>query len=530
MTKIGRNDPCPCGSGKKFKRCHGALAHLDRLQFEIPKMVARAQASEAQRQRQQGMGRPIISVQTETGHRLVAVRNRLMYSKGWKTFHDFLVDYIKTALGSGSGSDWGASELAKPSDQRHPILNWYQLVGEQQRTYITEPGKVSSAEMTGAIAAFMFLAYDLYALDHNAELQEKLVARLRNRDNFEGARYEVFVAATLIRAGFEIEFENEDDRTTTHCEFTATFTRTGKRFSVEAKHRAGARLRMGHLLIGALQKRANHPRIVFIDINMPDDGSEANGSALMNSAVRKLRGFEHKTINGQQLPPAYLIVTNTPWHHHLESTSFRCCMDVDGFQIPDFKANVMAPSLRAAIEARESHIELHELMRSIQDHSNIPATFDGDVPEFAFGDGAPRLVIGRHYLVTDHDAIERPGELTTATVMEAEKRAVCGLTLDNGTSIICTWPLSDEEIAAWRRHPDTFFGVVTQRSTKVETPLQLYDFFLDGFKQTPKERLLERMTGAPDFQELTRLDQPKLASIFAERSVYGAIAAGLKFA
>jgi hypothetical protein len=22
MTKVGRNDPCPCGSGKKFKRCH----------------------------------------------------------------------------------------------------------------------------------------------------------------------------------------------------------------------------------------------------------------------------------------------------------------------------------------------------------------------------------------------------------------------------------------------------------------------------------------------------------------------------
>ncbi|MGH8114496.1 MAG: SEC-C metal-binding domain-containing protein, partial [Rhodanobacteraceae bacterium] len=23
--KIGRNDPCPCGSGKKYKHCHGAL-------------------------------------------------------------------------------------------------------------------------------------------------------------------------------------------------------------------------------------------------------------------------------------------------------------------------------------------------------------------------------------------------------------------------------------------------------------------------------------------------------------------------
>ncbi|HEX4488655.1 MAG TPA: SEC-C metal-binding domain-containing protein [Terriglobales bacterium] len=24
--KIGRNDPCPCGSGKKYKKCHGTQA------------------------------------------------------------------------------------------------------------------------------------------------------------------------------------------------------------------------------------------------------------------------------------------------------------------------------------------------------------------------------------------------------------------------------------------------------------------------------------------------------------------------
>ncbi len=23
--KIGRNEPCPCGSGKKYKQCHGRL-------------------------------------------------------------------------------------------------------------------------------------------------------------------------------------------------------------------------------------------------------------------------------------------------------------------------------------------------------------------------------------------------------------------------------------------------------------------------------------------------------------------------
>jgi preprotein translocase subunit SecA len=26
FPKVGRNDPCPCGSGKKYKQCHGKLS------------------------------------------------------------------------------------------------------------------------------------------------------------------------------------------------------------------------------------------------------------------------------------------------------------------------------------------------------------------------------------------------------------------------------------------------------------------------------------------------------------------------
>jgi preprotein translocase subunit SecA len=26
MPRVGRNEPCPCGSGKKYKHCHGKLA------------------------------------------------------------------------------------------------------------------------------------------------------------------------------------------------------------------------------------------------------------------------------------------------------------------------------------------------------------------------------------------------------------------------------------------------------------------------------------------------------------------------
>ncbi len=26
VPRVGRNEPCPCGSGKKYKQCHGKLA------------------------------------------------------------------------------------------------------------------------------------------------------------------------------------------------------------------------------------------------------------------------------------------------------------------------------------------------------------------------------------------------------------------------------------------------------------------------------------------------------------------------
>lgn len=28
QPKVGRNDPCPCGSGKNFKKCCGVAANL----------------------------------------------------------------------------------------------------------------------------------------------------------------------------------------------------------------------------------------------------------------------------------------------------------------------------------------------------------------------------------------------------------------------------------------------------------------------------------------------------------------------
>ena len=520
MTKVGRNAPCPCGSGKKYKRCHGSPGRQEQFAQHIRNALARAETANVQRVRQQGLGKPIISTEF-AGHRVIAVKNRLLYSRKWRTFHDFLCDYIKTAI----GETWGNAEIAKPMEERHPILVWYQRVCEHQQRFINEPGRVHSASMTGAVAAYMHLAYDLYALDHNAKLQERLIGRLRDHNNFYGARYEVFVAATLIRAGFEIDFENEDDRSRSHCEFTATFTRTRRRFSVEAKHRASNRFRLGRQLHRALAKQADHERIVFIDINVPDHGTGTEVPRYLLAALADLRAFEERLLNGKRLPNAFLVVTNTPWHHHLDAEAFRSVVLADGFQIPDFKGDAAFPTLRAAIDAREHHIEIHELLRSMRDHSDIPSTFDGEIPEFAFGEGAPRLLIGQRYLIKDEAGNGRPGLLTTATVAENESKAYCGLTFDDGSSAIYTWPLSQKEMAAWRRHPDTFFGVLGQRTTKADSPLELYDFFHNAYRQTPRERLLELLASAPDIDGLRQLDQNALASIYAERCVNGVLAA-----
>jgi hypothetical protein len=63
----------------------------------------------------------------------------------------------------------------------------------------------------------------------------RLLGRLKDSANFQGAFYELFVANALIRAGFQLVLEHEGDGTSTHCEFAAVSCETGKRYWVEAK-------------------------------------------------------------------------------------------------------------------------------------------------------------------------------------------------------------------------------------------------------------------------------------------------------
>lgn len=78
--KIGRNDPCFCGSGRKYKHCHGRAQHTlpallasDRVEKSIIEQGRRHfekhKAQELQRQKQQGFPLfPGVPVYVELRH------------------------------------------------------------------------------------------------------------------------------------------------------------------------------------------------------------------------------------------------------------------------------------------------------------------------------------------------------------------------------------------------------------------------------------------------------------------------------
>ena len=193
-----------------------------RMQLE----AARFEAREHQRRLMQGLGRPIISWEGPNGLRFVAIGKMLRWSRAWRTFPDFLSDYIKHAL----TPEWGNAELKKPLEERHPLLQWYHKLCEFQRAQVKNANGIYQTQATGVVRAYLGLAYDLYLCQHNAELPELLLNRLRNAETFEGALYETRIIASLARAGFTIELEDESDASRSHCELTATHKETGRNF------------------------------------------------------------------------------------------------------------------------------------------------------------------------------------------------------------------------------------------------------------------------------------------------------------
>lgn len=263
-------------------------------------------------------------------------------------------------------------------------MQWYQLLREFGGTQKHRPGEVRKIESPPAqISALLSFAYDLYTLEHHGLLSERLVSRLKQPDLFQGARYEAFVAAACVRAGFDIELEDESDGSSTHCEFTARHRGTGAKYSVEAKSRtrsgflgqAGPRkplkeieADLNRLLVPALRKTANHDRIVFIDVNVPPSESSLLESTRFNKIGSQVLRLE-KNPQGPPLPAAIVFFTNFPYHFVEGGTDPLRGQAVllTGVNMPEFRAETADPNL-----VQTKHAPIIELHQSLLRHTAVP--------------------------------------------------------------------------------------------------------------------------------------------------------------
>ncbi|UVL89466.1 YecA family protein [Pseudomonas sichuanensis] len=508
MNKPGRNSPCYCNSGKKFKRCHGAPAYADLQQSAY---FQRHEAREFQRREQQGLGRPIISAKVDE-HRLVAVGNRLHAAKNWGTFHDFLRDYPRIAL----GEDWWQGEIQKSTDSQHRVVAWYTRACEQAALEL--PSDKVGTPSTGALSAYMHFAYDLYALKHSTHVESLLIERIKNTLSFSGATYEVRVAASFLRAGFTIEFEDETDRRSTHVEFVATHTRTGAKFSVEAKRREGARLRVNKLLFSALNKEAKYPRIVFIDTN---DGrlehhKRENIPMPLSETRTMLKKYAEDPI-GRTLPAAYVIATHTPQEHHLATVGVPLALLLLGFHVDDLQPGYK--NLLAQVEVRRRNLPVFELIESMSEHMRIPVSFDGEADVFATRQPSDKFQIGSRFIVTRPDGVEVDGLLESGFVMSGEKKAYCIFVTADGTRFMGAVPLTAVELEAYNQHPSTFFGTLdySARRKPIRTEMDCFNFLWASYEKASRDDLLEWMKESADISDLHLLSQPDIATHYCVR-------------
>lgn len=225
------------------------------------------------------------------GHRVWAIGSRVYPGRRPdETFHEFILDVLRETF----GEPWRAEQATLPKADRHFVFACFEELSVFLRQH-SDPEELAregqaSAEANGWVRYLLSLAWDVATLIHAGEPPAELLNRLRDRENYQGARYELAIAAIFARLDCAIRWLDPDPalRKVKHVEFEATHRPTGQTLAVEAKsrHRAGVLNQPGtpdpddplradargvrRLFIKAVEKAPEgQPYFIFIDINAP---------------------------------------------------------------------------------------------------------------------------------------------------------------------------------------------------------------------------------------------------------------------
>ncbi len=260
---------------------------MDFKDYDMPREAQEYfQKQQDERERMHASGNYMSHVHSEVeGKRFRIIGNRGCWRPAKETFHEFLIFVLENTL----GREWYSDQLKLSLEDRHFMAQgifhfneWRKMASKRSST---EEGKWI-ATLDGWSKTIVTLAFDIYSLHHTNNLPEHLLLRLKHKEQYQGARYEIAIAALFARLKCKIEFLDAEERQTKpHCEFIATHDETNVSIAVEAKsrHRAGVihtpgkrderkllKADIRRLFNRALkQNPGDRPFVIFVDLNSP---------------------------------------------------------------------------------------------------------------------------------------------------------------------------------------------------------------------------------------------------------------------
>jgi hypothetical protein len=217
------------------------------------------------------------------GQRFRAVFNSIYLRPSSETFHEFLVHFLQTTF----GRDWWLSQARVSDPHRHIVISWFDAwvaKTKEPGTPVNTDASVRQCDADGPVWSILSLAWDVFSLASKGNLPSTLVDRLRSKELFQGARFELCAAALLFRHDFDVQFLADNAKDGRHCEFIAIDCLAGVRLGVEAKSRKrpGAVHEPGEFELkrdargleafirkASKQKPDGLPFVILVDINLP---------------------------------------------------------------------------------------------------------------------------------------------------------------------------------------------------------------------------------------------------------------------